>query len=62
MKQAYDKYMKFISSLPMDMQPANPTPLIVSRFIDYLSSTSKGDGAAMEDLKRFSEMRTIRRR
>lgn len=46
MKQAYDKYMKFISSLPMDMQPANPTPLTISRFIDYLSSTSKGDGAA----------------
>ena len=46
MKQAYDKYTKFISSLPVNIQSTNPTPLTVSRFVDYLSSTSKGDGAA----------------
>lgn len=45
MKQAFDRYMYFLSTLPDGRRRLNPDPETIRQFADYLTDTSKGGGA-----------------
>ena len=45
-KQAYTKYMNFLDTLPARRQKSAPTPATVNAFVDHLTSTCRGSGAA----------------
>lgn len=46
MKQAYTKYLTFLEKNPEEKQKKYPDHITVTRFLDFLQSSSKGTGAA----------------